>query len=692
MEDRSVCTPLLAESEAQNNTTSTPNAASATGADKVINTQTDRAQVEGDKSEEELLKSLLTYDHCHVCDAALLYESQRVSHYEGKKHAQKLRVYLQAKRTEKIQESTRPQRTMTMDKDQFCELCNMVFSSQVVAKSHYDGKVHAKNIRKQGLQPPAVDRMLPEDGTEHLLDPTAPNTAPKKDVDLKDPNKYCALCAASFNNPQMALQHYNGRKHQRNQARQDLLKDLRDNVQEADSLMCQMCSIQFNSVEMYQAHMQGNKHQIREKKVVHLCKSQQKDYSTFADELADFIQVQKARGIKPKAGQAQPPPISHPPHPSRPGCHYTVEGWRPPYQGPSWLSHGWDYKRPPPALPGPPLFSSQPTRKRRHRKHEHRRREKRRIKRSRRERDRRARDEDSEKDKKRRKQRRRDDDSVEGRREDSGGSGEERKKGKTPGKRRRRENKLKEEDLEAEGGEREGMKLHRQQEKKVSAASLGYRATDAYEHTYWRLDKMILLPLAWTLWTVSLWTLGSSQTLLQEPLTVIYPKIFSSSSIECDCADVLCDSVYWFRSISNNSKMEFIGQGNHADRITLGKGVDESRFKLISKSKKLFALQIINLTKEDTGTYSCVLKKKNTTWKPGTLLLPGVTAQIIKTDTKPTVKSVCRCNKSPKAVDGCGSLVFWPLVGLFTALVLTLVGTLYYYSRLPKKCRHHCVK
>ncbi|KAI9521137.1 hypothetical protein NQZ68_010841 [Dissostichus eleginoides] len=508
MEDRSVCTPLLAESEAQNNTTSTPNAASATGADKVINTQTDRAQVEGDKSEEELLKSLLTYDHCHVCDAALLYESQRVSHYEGKKHAQKLRVYLQAKRTEKIQESTRPQRTMTMDKDQFCELCNMVLVLKLWQNPTMMEKSMPKISANKVYSPQAtVDRMLPEDGTEHLLDPTAPNTAPKKDVDLKDPNKYCALCAASFNNPQMALQHYNGRKHQRNQARQDLLKDLRDNVQEADSLMCQMCSIQFNSVEMYQAHMQGNKHQIREKKVVHLCKSQQKDYSTFADELADFIQVQKARGIKPKAGQVtqqeeeegeeeealnkgeilelnkprlNPPPISHPPHPSRPGCHYTVEGWRPPYQGPSWLSHGWDYKRPPPALPGPPLFSSQPTRKRRHRKQsssssytssssssssysssssdsgdsEHRRREKRRIKRSRRERDRRARDEDSEKDKKRRKQRRRDDDSVEGRREDSGGSGEERKKGKTPGKRRRRENKLKEEDLEAEGGER----------------------------------------------------------------------------------------------------------------------------------------------------------------------------------------------------------------------------------------------
>ncbi|XP_033939495.1 uncharacterized protein cd8b [Pseudochaenichthys georgianus] len=203
---------------------------------------------------------------------------------------------------------------------------------------------------------------------------------------------------------------------------------------------------------------------------------------------------------------------------------------------------------------------------------------------------------------------------------------------------------------------------------------------------------MTLLPLAWTLWTVSLWSLGLSQTLLQEPLTVLYPKILSSSSIECDCADVACDSVYWFRSISNNSKMEFIGQGNHADRIILGNGVDKRRFKFINKSKILFVLQIFNLTKEDTGTYSCVLKKRNSeTWKPGFLLLPGVTPQIIKTDTtKPTVKSVCRCNKSPQ--DGCGSLVFWPLVGFIAALVLTLVGTLYYFSRLPKKCRHHFVK
>ncbi|KAK5872859.1 hypothetical protein PBY51_013521 [Eleginops maclovinus] len=203
---------------------------------------------------------------------------------------------------------------------------------------------------------------------------------------------------------------------------------------------------------------------------------------------------------------------------------------------------------------------------------------------------------------------------------------------------------------------------------------------------------MILLPLAWTLWTVSLWTSGSSQTLLQEPLTVLYPKEFSSQTIECDCAQNPCDSVFWFRSISNHSKMEFIGQCNHADRVVLGPGVNHKWFKLSSKGSKVFALTIVNLTKEDAGTYSCVFKKKNETWKPGTLLRPGENPPIIQTNTKPKppIKPVCRCNKSSQ--HGCGSLVFWPLVGLIAALLLAIIGTLYYFSRLPKKCRHHFVK
>lgn len=74
-----------------------------------------------------------------------------------------------------------------------------------------------------------------QEGVVEPQNPTAAVTAPSTDVDLTDPNKYCVLCAASFNNPQMALQHYNGRKHQRNQSRHELLKELGDNVQQGNA-------------------------------------------------------------------------------------------------------------------------------------------------------------------------------------------------------------------------------------------------------------------------------------------------------------------------------------------------------------------------------------------------------------------------------------------------------------------------
>lgn len=52
----------------------------------------------------------------------------------------------------------KPHQNLPVDKERFCELCNMVFSSPVVAQSHYEGKVHTKNLRKQGLQPSGENR------------------------------------------------------------------------------------------------------------------------------------------------------------------------------------------------------------------------------------------------------------------------------------------------------------------------------------------------------------------------------------------------------------------------------------------------------------------------------------------------------------------------------------------------------
>ncbi|CAL8338087.1 unnamed protein product [Lota lota] len=400
MEGFSVCATQLAESDA-NTLSSAPFAASLTDGDKLINTKIKSAQTKGHSSDQDILKGLLADDYCHVCETMLFFEPHR--HYEGEKHNQKVKLYLQSKRAEGTmsKDSGGLKKDAPTDIDHFCKLCNMMFRSPVVAMSHYKGKVHAKNLRRQhfqlskgkfmdGHKGTAVDTMSCFNISE-LNQPGLPThsgqtqfsynvrpavcTAANPGQDLKDPN-YCTLCAAPFNNPKMALQHYNGRKHKRNKAREKVMQDLGEDAQQASGLICQVCNAQFTSVEMYQAHMKGNKHQVKEKKVIDLCKSQPKDYSSFADELADYIQVQKARGIntpapshltpqggKQKDGESNErdprdsihhriyelncPPVIDPPS-SNPlsGPGYPAAGWGPPpYQ-------------PGPSFPHPALFPS----------------------------------------------------------------------------------------------------------------------------------------------------------------------------------------------------------------------------------------------------------------------------------------------------------------------------------------------
>ncbi|XP_010741621.2 uncharacterized protein cd8b [Larimichthys crocea] len=202
-------------------------------------------------------------------------------------------------------------------------------------------------------------------------------------------------------------------------------------------------------------------------------------------------------------------------------------------------------------------------------------------------------------------------------------------------------------------------------------------------------------PLAWTLLIVSLLTSGSSEILQQETIKVLYPKISSTENIDCEC-NMSFESVHWFRSISKYSKIQYIGKCNNADRDFYGTDVDKARYKISRKSNS-FSLRIHNVTEEDTGIYSCVLKGKKTmeVWKSGILLQPGVPPPTLPPKIqkpKPPTKPRCTCPKKNPSQDGCDSLILWPLVGLMAALTLALVCTLYYFSRLPKKCRHHFVK
>ncbi|KFQ51778.1 Zinc finger matrin-type protein 1, partial [Nestor notabilis] len=220
--------------------------------------------------DEATRKDLFTDTFCKVCRAVLQFESERTSHYKGKKHAQKVRIYIQMHgEKEKRQKKTdginfQMDGSEVVDKNKYCSLCNVLFTSPVDALSHYLGKTHAKNVKQssEGAHMPAQGMQIVPGAEES---PSSSNTSLK----LNDPDKFCRLCCASFNNPLTAQQHYSGKKHRRNEARKKILEELGDKVVPAESstsavgagyYICPICNVTLTSIETYQSHLQGKKH------------------------------------------------------------------------------------------------------------------------------------------------------------------------------------------------------------------------------------------------------------------------------------------------------------------------------------------------------------------------------------------------------------------------------------------------
>ncbi|XP_026535651.1 lysine-rich coiled-coil protein 1 [Notechis scutatus] len=283
-----------------------------------------RGQRADDILDEMTRKELCTDTYCKVCGAVLQFESQRIAHYEGKRHAQKVRLYLQMHNEQKDKLHLNFQENPNMDKNMYCRLCNMVFTSPVVAQSHYLGKIHAKKLKQLSDQTPPIQNVqsehdssatpiLPEASLEKNLQQDVNSEdlylSSRTALDLDDPDKYCKLCSAPFNNSFMAHQHYVGKKHKRNELRKKLVAEIgtqaiplesKTNALGVGNYVCTTCSISLTSIEMYQSHMQGNKHQIKENMIAtSLMKNSNNTNSSFQDELADYIKVQKARGLEP---------------------------------------------------------------------------------------------------------------------------------------------------------------------------------------------------------------------------------------------------------------------------------------------------------------------------------------------------------------------------------------------------------
>lgn len=67
---------------------------------------------------------------------------------------------------------------------------------------------------------------IPSEESPSPVKTPSSETSPVSARQHRDSDRYCQLCNAWFNNPGMAQQHYDGKKHKKNAARADLLEQL----------------------------------------------------------------------------------------------------------------------------------------------------------------------------------------------------------------------------------------------------------------------------------------------------------------------------------------------------------------------------------------------------------------------------------------------------------------------------------
>ncbi|XP_012736921.2 zinc finger protein 346 [Fundulus heteroclitus] len=211
---------------------------------------------------------LFSDTQCKVCNAVLISQSQKLTHYQSKKHANKVRRFLSLD----SENGSAVKKAKTSDNDcnngdterlRACHLCNMTFTSPVMAESHYQGKFHAKKLKIK-----AIESQTPE--ASQLAEKPVNNSGGVTEADNNNnPDRFCSTCKAIFNNPLMAQQHYAGKKHKKHMTRLKLMETYGPSTAPASTLNgypCVVCNIVLNSVEQYQSHISGARHKNQVKK------------------------------------------------------------------------------------------------------------------------------------------------------------------------------------------------------------------------------------------------------------------------------------------------------------------------------------------------------------------------------------------------------------------------------------------
>lgn len=242
--------------------------------------------------------SQCTDSNCHLCDVELNSHIHARAHYCGKPHEKKAKKFLEdwvaqdpdnRQMPAKLQEAQQAFYENRPDHDpHYCDTCGVTHTSLMMATAHYQGKGHAKQLRKLGGHVPPSNSNKSLGGQEAMSGSGNRFFCMPCQLHFKDSREYechmyssehkmaassadqqwlwqCAVCRIQFPTQNQYNEHMSSYEHKAKAARvntgmdvDQLLSQLRDNPNSA--LKCQVCNIQCTGKSMLEQHLAGKVH------------------------------------------------------------------------------------------------------------------------------------------------------------------------------------------------------------------------------------------------------------------------------------------------------------------------------------------------------------------------------------------------------------------------------------------------
>lgn len=147
---------------------------------------------------------------CELCGVIVTSEVTAYTHYEGKVHMKNVNAFMK--------EQYNIYGSMKKIKIEFtqhqCEVCKCDLSSLIQAQQHYSGKVHKKNLRKINYDPQTA-MAIPSDINDDILGPDLLKDLPPPPPPPVLSDFICEICNITTNTEYQLIVHKNGSKHKR---------------------------------------------------------------------------------------------------------------------------------------------------------------------------------------------------------------------------------------------------------------------------------------------------------------------------------------------------------------------------------------------------------------------------------------------------------------------------------------------